>query len=415
MESFNDRLKSLGIKTGAGQIPAAKKEEEKKLFDIANVVPGRDLATAFGATYVVEIDYPLGSMHASGQIAYTVDRRTIGQWARILDFHQRPVSQILYLDTETSGLAGGTGTFAFLIGLGYWTETSFHLVQLFMRSPGDEPALLAGLAQYLTHFTTIVTFNGKSFDVPLLNTRHVMNGFTTPFTDLQHIDLLPLARRLWRNRLPSRALKDLEVQILGLAREEEDVPGWLIPELYYEYLRSGDARPLGSVLYHNAQDVLSLGLLFNHVSDLLSHPLEVSPEQGLDLIAIARLYEEMDQTELAVTLYEHSLTQGLPLPFFLDTLRRYAGLYRRQERWEEAMQLWVKAADYHQVDACVELAKHLEHRVRDHAAALKWVETALAYVAEIPPSPLRHDLQKDLEHRAIRIRQKLTAQEKRVE
>jgi uncharacterized protein len=411
MESFSDRLKSLGIKTGANQPQTeAKTEEQKTRYDISAVVAGRDLETAFGTTYVVEIDYPLEGLHASGQIAYTVDRRTLGQWARIPNLHERPVNEFLYLDTETSGLAGGTGTFAFLIGLGYWTELGFHLIQLFMRDPGDEPALLAGLTHFLEPFKAIVTFNGKSFDVPLLNTRHVMNGFTTPFTAMPHIDLLPLARRLWRNRLPSRALKDLEIQILGLTRESEDVPGWLIPELYYEYLRSGDARPLGRVLYHNAQDVLSLGLLFNHVSDLLAHPLQVSPEQGLDLIAIARLYEEMDQSEMAVALYEHSLAQGLPLPFFLDTLRRYANLYRKQARWDEAMQLWEKAAGYHQVDACIELAKHIEHRQRDYEAALKWVETALTYVVEIPASPLRFDLQKDLDHRAERIRQKLQAQ-----
>ncbi|HEX2979982.1 MAG TPA: ribonuclease H-like domain-containing protein, partial [Anaerolineaceae bacterium] len=107
----------------------------------------------------------------------------------------------LFLDTETTGLGGGTGTYAFLIGLGYLGPDGFHLIQLLMRDPTEEPALLDLLNHYLAAFPAIVTFNGKSFDIPLLNARHVLNGVTTPFGGMQHIDLLPLARRLWRNRL----------------------------------------------------------------------------------------------------------------------------------------------------------------------------------------------------------------------
>lgn len=410
MDSLADKLKSLGVKTGAPQKPPSP--EQKAGFDIAQVVPGQDLPTAFGPTFVIETDYPYEQLHEISRSAHFVDLTTLGQWAGMPDIHQHSIEDFLFLDTETSGLAGGTGTFIFLVGIGHWTASGFHLIQLFMRDPGQEPAMLAGLTHFLEPFKAIVTFNGKGFDVPILNTRHVMNGFTSPFIKFPHIDLLPLARRLWRNRLPSRALKDLETEILGLARTQEEVPGWMIPEIYYEYLRTGDAQPLSGVVYHNAQDIVSLGLLFNHVAGLLAAPLQVSPQQGLDLIAIARLYEEMDQWDQAVHLYEHSLTQGLPLPFFLDTLRRYANLYRKQGRWEEAMRLWVKAVDYHQVDACVELAKHHEHRQRDYEGALHWVEVGQGFVAEIPASPLRRLLQADLDHRAARIRQKLLTQSK---
>ena len=280
-----------------------------------------------------------------------------------------------------------------------------------MRDPGQEQALLAGLARFLAPFKTIVTFNGKSFDIPLLNSRHVMNAISSPFVGLPHIDLLPLARRLWRNRLPSRALKDLETAILGMARTEDEVPGWMIPELYYEYLRSGDARPLGGVIYHNAQDILSLGLLFNYMADMLEHPLTVAPQQGLDIIAVARLYEELHQTEQAVQLYEYGLGQGLPLPFFLDTLKRYANLYRRQEQWEQAVTLWKKAADYHQVEACVELAKYHEHHERNIPEAIRWVDLAFACLEKIPNSALRADFQRDLDHRLIRLGQNVSKSE----
>jgi uncharacterized protein len=408
MESLSDKLKSLGVRTGSEIKP--KPVLSKNTFDISEVVAGHDLETTLGITFMVEKDFSFDSFAGNDHLFHPLNLTTLGQWAGLQALADQSLDSIVLLDTETTGLSGGTGTFAFLVGLGFRTAAGYRVVQLFMREPGHEPALLAGLSQVLSGFSTIVTFNGKSFDVPLLNSRHVINAIPNPLTGLNHIDLLPLARRLWRNRLPSRALKDLETDILGMSRTEEEVPGWMIPELYYDYLRTQDARPLGGVLYHNAQDILSLGLLFNYMADLLDHPLEIAPEQGLDIIAIARLYEEMQQTDKAVQLYEHSLKQGLPLPFFLDTLRRYANLYRKQERWELAIELWGKAADYHQVDACVELAKYYEHRCRDAAKAQQWVERAFLYTQELSSSPLRTDLQKQIEHRSKRLQQKIKQQ-----
>jgi uncharacterized protein YprB with RNaseH-like and TPR domain len=404
MESLADKLRSLGVQKGAGNLKSLS-QPEKTRFDISEVVSGYDLETPFGPAFVSEQDYPFSGLRPSPAEADPL--AFIRQWAGFPSEIAHPIENYVFLDTETSGLTGGTGTFVFLIGLGYLTKNGFHMVQIFMREPGQETALLAGLSQYLAPFKTVVTFNGKSFDVPMLNTRHVLNGFTTPFNQLSHIDLLPLARRLWRNRLPSRALKDLEVEILGLARTQEEVPGWMVPELYFEYLRSGDARPLGGVFYHNAQDVVTLGKLLDHVVGLLANPLLVASDQGLDLIAVARLYEEMKLWDRAVELYERSLTSGLPLPFFLDTLRRYANLYRKQNRWEEAIQLWQKAVEYHRVDACIELAKCMEHQRRDYPAALQWAETAQGYVSEINELNIRKEMLSDLEHRTHRLRLKI--------
>jgi len=404
-ESLSDKLKALGVRTASSQ-PEAKPDTRAR-YDISDVVQGSDIETPFGPTFVVETDFPFEAIQGKGLLSHALSLDAMGQWSGYPDLSSQPIERFVFLDTETSGLSGGTGTFIFLVGLGYWHPSGFHLVQLFLRDPAQEPGLLAGLSHFISADQTIVTFNGKSFDIPLLNGRHVMNGFTSPFRDMQHIDLLPLARRLWRNRLPSRALKDLETEILGLARTEQEVPGWMIPELYYEYLRTGDARPLGGVIYHNAQDILSLGLLFNYSADLLAHPLQVSPQQGLDLIAIARLYEEFNRWDVAVELYENGLSQGLPLPFFLDTLRRYANLYRKQQRFDDALQLWMKTAEYHQVDACVEIAKHFEHRQKDPVQALHWVEIAQQYLQEMPASPQRSDLRKDLDHRARRLLQKI--------
>lgn len=405
-EGLADKLRALGIKSG---IHHKKPQDTSQAgFDISEVVQGQELDTAFGSTFVVEKDYSFDEIMGNGSQTNGVSLEMIAKWSGYSSIIGQSVEEFLFLDTETSGLSGGTGTFVFLVGLGYWTKDGFHTIQLFLRDPAVEPGFLSGLAHYLSSYKTIVTFNGKSFDVPMLNARHVINGFTTPFSEIQHIDLLPLARRLWRNRLASRALKDLEVEILDVSRTDEEVPGWMIPELYYEYLRTKDARPLANVLYHNAQDILSLGLLMNVMAELLENPLEVSPNEGLDLIAVARMYEEINHWDYAVQLYEHSLAEGnLPLPFYLDTIRRYANLYRKQERYEEALQLWIKAAEHRQPDACIEIAKYYEHRQKDCGRALKWVEKALAYVLEDTSMPAQAIWQEEITHRANRLQRKL--------
>ena len=155
-----------------------------------------------------------------------------------------------------------------------------------MRDPGQEAALLAALDQWLAEFDVIVTFNGKSFDVPLLNSRFLMNGITTPFERYEHVDVLQIARKLWRDRLPSRALGELEKEIIHFYRTGDDIPGWMIPQVYFDYLRSGDARPLAGVFYHNVIDILTLAALFGHIGAMLNDPTasgsRIWPGSGFD-------------------------------------------------------------------------------------------------------------------------------------
>jgi tetratricopeptide (TPR) repeat protein len=246
-----------------------------------------------------------------------------------------------------------------------------------MRDPSQETALLAALDRWLAQFDVIVTFNGKTFDVPLLNTRYTLNGLAAPFTTFEHVDVLHIARKLWRDRLPSRALGDLEKEIVGFYRTADEVPGWMIPQLYFDYLRSGDARPLAGVFYHNAIDILSLAALFGHIGLMLKDPSNQASTYGLDLASIARLYEEMDWIEQAAQLYEKSLALGdLPEPFFFKTIERYALLRRRQGEWAKAIRLWKQAADHGQFAACIELSKYYEHRERNYTEALHWAKKA---------------------------------------
>lgn len=405
-ESLSDKLKALGVQVGSKNLEPRPKA--RLSYAIEAVLPGEVVQTPYGEVYRIESWYESSYQHGNICLKPDLDLRTLVQWGKVPHLADSRMGGFLFLDTETTGLGTGAGTFAFLVGIGHLAENGFHLIQLMMRDPREEPALLYLLNQHLSEFQALVTYNGKSFDVPLLTSRHIINGFTPPFPGLDHIDLLPLARRLWRNRLPSRALGDLEWQICGVVRTQEEVPGWMIPQIYFDYLSSGDARPLAGVIYHNAVDILSLAALFQHTSGLLSDPLHFTEPESLDLIAIARLYEELGQYEDAVNLYEFSLQLGMPEPFFIQTLDRFATLYRRHGEWEKTLRLWQKAVEHNQLSACVELAKYYEHQQRDPSLALQWAQRAFDLIdATVNGLASRRELKKELRHRIERLERKL--------
>ena len=326
-----------------------------------------------------------------------------------------------FLDTETTGLSGGVGTYAFLVGVARFEGEGLHLAQFFMSDPGNEPGQLAGLEEFLSPCQAIVTFNGKAFDVPLLLTRYLSHGWQSPFKDLAHVDLLPLARRLWRDRLPSRTLGMLEAHILGAGRSEEDTPGWMIPEIYFTFLRTGDPTPLKNVFYHNAMDVISLVALMEHIAALLDDPQGLGSEHGVDLIALARLYEQIGNHQAAVQLYgqgldhEDARSEKMPRAAILQGLHRLAAIHKRKHDWQPAIQLWEQATRYQDLSAHIELAKCYEHEEKDITAAIGWTQAAITLVVEgmaVSPDgqPLglydRRQRLAELEHRLERLEKK---------
>ncbi|PIZ25697.1 MAG: hypothetical protein COY47_04525, partial [Chloroflexi bacterium CG_4_10_14_0_8_um_filter_57_5] len=266
--SLAEKLKSLGVKIGASDLLPAQ-PKPKMGVPIEEVMDGRWIATRRGEAFVFEQTFPADYRHGNAPLCppeghslspaplpprSPAPLHTLAQWANDSRLADLPLEAFAFLDAETSGLSGGTGTYAFMVGAGRFEAGTFHLAQFFMRDPSEEPALLEALADYLAPAQALVTYNGKAFDVPLLVTRYSLHSIPIPFKDYSHIDLLPLARRLWRDRLPSRSLKYIEENVLGAPRTSQEVPGYEIPYLYFDYLRTGDARPLASVFYHNAMD-----------------------------------------------------------------------------------------------------------------------------------------------------------------
>src|SRR5258706_7281225 len=387
MASLADKLKALGVKIGTSELPIPA-PEPKPDIPIEEVLDGRWIETRQGQAFVSESIHPLEYRHGLAALFSAAPLHNLAHWAGDMRIHDMPISKFAFLDTETSGLSGGTGTYAFLVGVGRFVTTDsstdsvadsrmetdkstgndmvFKLQQFFMRDPAEEAALLEAIIDFLAPCEALVTFNGKAFDAPLLRTRYALHNIPIPFTDYAHIDLLPLARRLWRDRLPSRALKYLEEHIMLAPRTLEEVPGFEIPWIYFDYLRSGDAGPLKGVFYHNFMDIVAMTALFNHTAAMLADPHTADLEHGLDVVALARLFEDLGKWDDAARLYERGLEIGLPETGFAEAVRRYSALQRRRGDVESAVTFWLRAAGEGNIYAHVELSKHYEHRKRDH-------------------------------------------------
>lgn len=404
MNSLSKRLKTLGLRVGVSRLPPPTRPAA---WTIEDVLPGRLIDTAGGPVYLVENFYPTGYRHGRAVLELSAPLQIIAEWAGEPSLAGKPPETFAFLDTETSGLAGGTGTFAFLVGIGRFQEGGFCLRQFFLRDPLEEAGLLLALEEFLAPCQAVVSFNGKAFDSPLLNTRYILQGWKTPLSGLAQVDLLHLARRIWRERLPSRTLGNLEVQILGAPRNEQEIPGWMIPQMYFDYLRDRDARPLKHIFYHNAMDVISLAALLQHLALLLEAPLQRANDCGLDQAAIARLLEELGRIDEAICLYRQSLKNGLPPQAFHNTLERLSHLLKKQGDYPAAISLWEQAAAEQQIYAFVELAKYYEHRALDFEQARTWTQAALEIIRRpTTPAYTRLEWQGNLEHRLQRLERK---------
>ena len=314
--------------------------------------------------------------------------------------------RILYLDTETTGL-GGSGTVAFLVGLGYLTDEGFEVHQFLMRDYPEEPYLLKHVAAGLGRFDVLCTFNGTTFDVPLLESRFLMNRMDRSCLDLPHLDLLHMCRRLWKLRLGRCNLGRLEEVILGRPREE-DIPGSEVPQRYFTYLKTGQMELLSDVLKHNAQDIASLCVLLNHMADLYLHPEKIRFSE--DVYSMGRALERVEQTERARRCYRLA-SRGRMGDLAGSAL---AVSYRRSGQREEAAEVWREMIREGRggISPYVELAKYEEHIRRDIPAALELTEQAIARISEqgLGADSSVQGERNELQYRWQRLKRKLKEQ-----
>lgn len=322
-------------------------------------------------------------------------------------------SRLIYLDTETTGLAGGTGTCAFLIGVGMIRGTEFVVEQFFLRDYSEEQAVLAALAEILEGYDGLVTFNGKTFDVPLLETRYTLARLKRPFERMVHLDLLHPARRLWKLRLESCRLTHLETHVLGIARQG-DVPGSEIPGIYFDYLRTGDARGLQPVFFHNALDIVTLAALTVEAANVIRAAREPEASRttpGLDLLSLSRIFERAGDAEESFVACTQAIEAGLPESVEPAALWQLAAHHKRRRDFERAEPVWLELARSTSplaLSACRELAMLYEHSRHDVAQALAFTEQALDRLrANLAGAYPGEKLAAEFERRRLRLQKRL--------
>ncbi|MGI6148163.1 MAG: ribonuclease H-like domain-containing protein [Limnochordia bacterium] len=378
-----------------------KAPPQRTVPDLRPILGGEEVETPWGPCHVVEQDFPLDHSWGNLQLGEAASVVYPEGLARVgLDeLPHFDLARTLFLDTETTGLAGGTGTYAFLVGTGRFVDGRFVVKQFLMRDYNEEVALLYCLEQELRNSQTIVSFNGKTFDIPLLRTRFAMTRMSFLGVE-QHsqIDLLHLARRLWRSKLASCSLTSLEENVLGFTRSG-DIPGFEIPQRYFLFLQSGNGLLLRDILEHNAYDIISMAVLMGVINARgMYTPADCTCPWEAE--ALGGIYAGAGRITSALAFLERALSLAQDKEQQVRLLRTAALLHKRHKHYAAAAELWHKLLSLAEDDlmAHEELAKHYEHREKDFAAADQMTRRALAIALRqrSPKVP-------ELEHRLRRI------------
>jgi uncharacterized protein YprB with RNaseH-like and TPR domain len=432
-KDLQDRLRRLGVVKGPRELKPARPrppDSEEPIYQepevdddydstrdeipaLETLLPGgRLVETDLGACFVLDKVYPANYLHGQDRLSdfLSLSLETPAAFCqdpRLIDLRHQ---DFLFLDTETTGLMGA-GTIAFMVGVAFWEGDAFVVRQYFLRDHADEPAMLNLLGRLLADRPGVITFNGRTFDLPLLDNRYLMNRLDDLVGDLlerPHIDLLHPARRLWRRRLGSCALSELEKNLLNVRRTGEDVPGWRIPSLYMDYLRTGDARELLGVFYHNQLDMLSMVTLAARV---LRHFGQPEPaDHALDLVSLARWQQKLGFINQAETILRMAAEEDTALDIYHQVLFDLGALLKQNGRRPEAVTYWQQIAvtAFDNVEAHVELAKYYEWEQQDLGSALSWTQQALSLVRGWPARDAML-VEEELLHRKIRLERKLGA------
>ncbi len=411
MVELRDRVRAA-LGPSAGRTAVLQRAPRTSAFasqdPVSHALQLRREETGAGDVFVREAYFPVEHVH--GEIALS-DALVVdaSAWERLCaNLSSEGLRDAVFFDIETTGLSGGTGTYVFLVGVGGFEDDGFRLRQYFLADLRGETAMMHAVGRALEASSALVSFNGRTFDLPLVETRLRLQRFRMLDWSRPHLDLLYPARKLYRKRLPSCSLGSLEANVLGLQREE-DVSGAMIPGLYFDYLRRGRAMPLRHVFRHNALDVLSLVTLTAHLGGKTGSRAGEDGDAE-DWLAIGRWDEAEGRTDEAARLYELAWRAGGDASYGGAAAARLARVLRRAGRWSDAAEVWEQETrsrgSARRMRAFVELAKVLEHRFRDYARARDFTRQALtlADVMALRGSPAAEDIDREgLLHRLARL------------
>ncbi len=383
-------------------------------FEIDKCVPGEVVETEAGSFYRVKHTFPLDATHGPVAIGDVLDAISehIALCACDADLDEFDPSTALFIDTETTGLAGGTGTMPFLVGVGYFDQGALQLEQCFMRDFDDEEGMLAYLDTLFKRGGTVVSFNGKSFDVPLLRTRFISNRRPFRLDARGHFDLVHAARRIWKLRLKDCSLGNIERTVMGIHRQG-DVPSAEIPQMWFDYLRTRDARELRRVFYHHRMDILSLVSLTALLSKYMEAESGEAFDHDEDRLSLVRLHFRQRRFGDVVSHANAFLEKETEPVLRRECIELLAFAYKRLQNFAQmasAFDLMMREFPRELLPR-VELAKYHEHRSRNLLEAKRICEDTLQYFETRSTLDADEDLELSqagtFERRLERIRGKL--------
>ena len=407
MSSLTNKLKSLGVQLGADKIKApVKPAAYPRLVDIFN---GSWENTISGDCFVIRKTFHPDYVHGNTSLFKDLDLSILEGDPSLAGISGIPLKQFLFIDTETTGLAGGAGTYVFIIGAAKFENGKFHFAQFFLQDPASEPAQLAALEKFCINTKVIISYNGKSFDLPRIKTRFKFNGWPPPFEDIYHLDLLHIARRLWKSHLSSCSLGDIEHHLLGKTRSSLDIPGWKVASVFFDYLSSGDPTPLSSVFYHNEEDVISLIALLKYIIDRLTNPLSRKYLANDDLVSIGIYLLNQNQDDSGQSVLSH-VVENIDLPDHLhnSALIHLASLYKKTYDYSKAVPLWEKIASLDYIQAHTELAMYYEHKCFDYQESIHWALSAVEVIKKQSKSETGDKNLQAFDYRLSRLKRKLS-------
>jgi len=377
--------------------------------------PGEVVANDFGTCLRIRTSYPVN--HAHGKIIlktfHEIDQPIFGMMGKDPSFNHIDFNRAIFLDTETTGLAGGAGTVPFLVGLGYFRDKNFVIDQYLMRDYHEERAMLSFVSDHIQSAGALVTYNGKGYDAHVLSSRWILARMAVDIHFMPHLDLLYPVRRLWKRRLIDCSLGNVEKEILQFQRHG-DVPGYLIPSLFFDFLRTSNYHTLNPIFTHNRWDILSLVALAGLMGTVFQNPLETLSHPA-DVFSLGRAMENSTKGMAAIQCFQKALSTVQRDDNWQEIAWHLGRVYKREENWNEAIKIWKSILERSpdKIETYEEMAKYYEHQIKQFDKAIAIVTRALERIQIV--QELRGDFshifwKEKLEYRLKRLEHKMGKQ-----
>lgn len=398
---YKKKLESLGVYFGFKDPMIFKSKDKLK----PKKITGTCKINSFGEYFYIEHQFTTNYTHGSISFDYFFPPNSVYSTPDMES--SLNLNKCIFLDTETTGLSTSGGTFAFMVGIGWFEENHFTIRQYFLITPTQEEAMLLDLENLLSLHQSIVTYNGISFDIPILKSRFKYHRIPTTIGTKDQIDLLKYARMLFRYQFDNRSLKNIESKVLNFTRSEEEIPGYLAPVIYQDYLKTGETQDIIGVFYHNEMDVVSLAALLRIINEVSNEKDKHFSTYETLHFSLARHFDRNQDYLKAIDYYSKALDQPkLPETIRLNCYQNLANIFKKTNQIEKALIFWEYASEFGNLESFIELAKIYEHKFKNYKLALEYCEKALLILEYEVNSIKSAVLQEQIDYRIERLKVK---------